>query len=209
MSTSYNDRPKFEDRIAGAELIVIGKIKEIINSIVDHSAESPQVQTIFSVEIDKFLKGQIEQNTINLRVVGGKMDDIETKWSIPIKKGKEMLLMLSQDYQPEGLKDQYVPYFCSCYESTGKDEVKLDKESVQELSGKKINIEKSKSSLKDLSSLIRDVAKKREKNRKRLADIEPKELLNEPYGEVKEVPQPTSTGGGYSSSPQKAPDQED
>jgi hypothetical protein len=194
MSTTYDETPRFVERISGAPLIIHGLIEKAIEINVDQSIDPPQLQTIYRVRVDGVLKGQIDKKSLKLRVVGGKAEEIETESTVSIKVGDRVMLMLSPDYGPGQAKNMFVPYFLSCY-------VKLDEDTAKELVMQKIQIRDATVNLADLRSMVLKAMQIEEKQVADLTELEPAELREIPYGEIGEMPKP-EPGGATSASPE-------
>lgn len=206
MATYYEGTPPFEERIQGAPLIINGRVEEVVDTKTDYSGEEPQVQTVFRVEVENVMKGELGESSIYVRVVGGQAEKAQTKWTVQMKKGDEVLLMLAPDYSPEGAKDAYVPYFSSGYPVTEKGQVKLDQATAEELTRQDIKVQRAAASLSDLRSEITAVLKEREKHEARLSEMESAELREAPYGEVEEIPG-AGPGEARSTSPEGNPEE--
>ena len=201
MSTTYDETPRFLERISGAPLIIDGLIEKAIEINVDQSIDPPQLQTIYRVRVDGVLKGQIDKKSLKLRVVGGKAEEIETESTVSIKVGDRVMLMLSPDYGPGQAKNMFVPYFSSCYAISAESHVKLDEDTAKELVMQKIQIRDATVNLADLRSMVRKVMQIEEKQVADLTELEPAELREIPYGEIGEMPKP-EPGGATSACPE-------
>lgn len=201
MTTIYEETPTFEERVWGAPLIIDGRVEKTVDVRVDHSGDQPQVQTVFRVNVDSVLKGHTAEASVNVRVVGGRAEETETDWSVRMKEGDRVLLMLAPDYGPDRAENMFVPYFSTCYPVTAKGEVKLDTDTEEELVIKKIQVEKATAKLADLRSMINSVIQHQEKQAATLAETEPAELREMPYGEVGEMPR-AEPSGATSASPE-------
>lgn len=201
MTTIYEETPTFEERVEGAPLIIEGRVEKIVDVKVDHSGDQPQVQTVFRVNVNSVLKGQTVGASVNIRVVGGRVEKMETSWSVRMKEGDRVLLMAAPDYGSDHGENIFVPYFSTCYPVTAKGEVKLDTDTEEELAIKKIQIEKATAKLADMRSMISTVIQRQEQKATILAEMEPAEFRETPYGEVAEMPH-SEPGGATPSSPE-------
>lgn len=201
MSTTYDETPTFEERVKGAHLIIVGRVEKVVDERVDDTGDQPQVQTVFQVNVENVLEGQIDEASINVRVVGGSVENAETAWSVSMKEGERVLLMLAPDFGTERPKNMFVPYFSTYYPVTGRGQVKLDERTAKELARKKISVEKATAKLSEIRSLISELAQSKVKEADSLAEMEPKELREMPYGDVSEMPD-YETGGAKSANPE-------
>ncbi len=205
MATIYEETPTFEERVQGAAIIIVGQIEKASETKVDYSGDQPQVQTVFRVNIEHVLKGEIPKKSVSIRVIGGKAETVETDWSVRINEGDQVLLMLAPDYGPDRTEDTFVPYFSSCYTITQKATVKLDEDTAKELVSQKIQVKKATAQLEDLRLVIDAMNRRQKKEAAVLDEMEPAEFREIPYGEVTEMPQPT--GEARSASPEDAPEE--
>jgi len=201
MSTTYEGTPTFEERVKGAQLIIIGRVGKVVDERLDNTGDQPQVQTVFQVDVENVLNGQTDEASINIRVVGGRLEKAETAWSVSMKEGDRVLLMLTPDYGVDRPKNMFVPYFSTCYPVTARGQVKLDEGTANDLASQKIHVEKATVKLSEIRSMISAVAQSQEKEAATLAEMEPKELLEMPYGDVSEMPT-YETGGATPASPE-------
>lgn len=205
MPTIYEDTPLFEERIEGAALIIIGQIEKPHDVKVDYSGDPPQVQTIYRVTVENVLKGTYDQPSLTVRVVGGQAEKVKTDWSVQMKEGGQMLLMLAQDYGPDNGVDMFVPYFSSFF-PVKEGVVRLDRQTAEELANQQIPLKKSAAKVADIRTIIHTVEQRREKEASILAEMEPVDIEDLPYDEVTEMPQ-AEFGEPRSSSPERLPEE--
>lgn len=208
MATYYEGTPSFDERILGAPLIISGRVEKAVDVETDYSGEQPQVQTIFRVQVENVMKGQVDEGAayVHVRVVGGRTGEAETQWTVPLTAGEEVLLMLSPDYAPERSRREYVPYFSSGFKVTAKGEVELDSAAAEEFA--KTDVRRGAVSLADVRARIAAALMEREKREARLAEMEPAEFRDLPYGDIAEMPG-ADPGEARSASPESEPEQAD
>jgi hypothetical protein len=202
MTVIYEKTPTFEERILGATLIIVGKIQKLIRTEGEYNvSDQHQLQTIYSVNVRKALKGFTNLNSVKVRVLG---DRAKISGLAEAVEGDRILLMLSPDYGPNMKEDSFVLYFSSGYLIQGEDQVMLDESTAKELANQKIPVDDRMVKLESIHSLIITIMKRKEKQGAMLEEVEPAELRKMPYPEISELPQPTN-GGGRPSSPGSEP----
>ena len=200
MSTVYTGTPTFEERVVASTLVILGRVERVVDVTTDYASEPPQVRTTFRVHIESVLKGRVEGRDIRVQVAGGKADEAETPWSVRLKEGESALLMLTPNYAHHA-PDVFVPYVRSSYPVTREDDVELSEEVAKQLADQGIRVEHRTAKLAHLRRLVEEVIRRQEKQEARLAEQEPTELREMPYGKVMEMPQPEA-GGARSAAPE-------
>lgn len=204
MPTIYEETPLFEERIEGADLIIVGRVEGALDTRVDYSGDQPQVQTIYRVNVENVLKGEFDQSSLTIRVVGGQAEKAETDWSVQMNEGGQMMLMLAPDYGPDHGDDEFVPYFSSFF-PVEEGVVRLDGRTTEELTSQQIPVEKASASVADIRTIIANVGKRQEREIAILAELEPVDIGDLPTYEVTEMPQ-AEIGEPRSASPERMPE---
>lgn len=115
MTTVYEKSPTLEERLHSSPLIVRGRVQPHPETQVDDGGDTPQVQTVFRVDVEEVLKGDHPGDEIMVRVVGGSDEGIETPSTTDLVEGERALLLLAPDHGPERPSNAFVPYFGSCF----------------------------------------------------------------------------------------------
>lgn len=201
MTTTYTGIPTLEERAAAATLVILGRVEKVLDVSTDYRQEKPQVRTTFRVAVESILKGKIDAEAVEVKVAGGKTETDETPWSVRLKEGDQVFLMLSPNYA-DHTPDVYVPYFGSSYPVTGEGEVELSEDVSKELDQKRIPIQRGRAKLDDLRLLVEEVVRRQAKQDDLLVEAEPEEFRKLPYREIQEMPN-AHFGGPLSSAPER------
>jgi hypothetical protein len=201
MTTTYTGIPTLEERVVAATLVILGRVEKVLDVTTDYRQQEPQVRTTFRVAVDSILKGKTDAEAVEVKVAGGKTEAVETPWSVALKEGDQVLLMLSPNYA-DHTPDVYVPYFGSSYPVTGEGEVELSEDVSKELDQKRVPLQRGRAKLADLRRLVDDVVQRQAKEDDLLAGQEPEEYRKLPYREIQEMPN-ASPGGPLASAPER------
>ncbi len=158
------------------------------------------MRTTFQVNIESVFKGRIDGRAIRVQIAGGKTDKAETAWSVRMKEGELVLLLLAPNYAHR-IPDVFVPYFASSYPVTPEGDVELSEDVAKQFPNLGIPVEDKRVKLADLRGLVEVVVRRQEKQEALLTEQEPADLRKMPYGEILEMPQP-GLGGARSAEPE-------
>ena len=187
MTTTYDEIPRFRDRIRATPLIVVARVVEIADVRVERmDEERVQVQTIFRLEVEEAIRGE-PLNTLFLRVVGGETRDAKTESSVTLVAGERAFLLLASEPGREQREDAFVPYYQSAFQMDD-DHVLVDEIAAKDLAGEGLAIEDGRVVLGNLRALIADVVRQEQEEDARLAEFEPNNVRGLPPPDVTEIP---------------------
>ena len=178
MTTSYEGIPALDERLAGAELILIGAVQKMIDVELHTVDEVPEVHSVFSVAVQRVLAGTLDADHIELRVVGGSAEGVETEATTGVREGPEMLFLLSRDYGPNRPPTAFVPYFRGCYA----------------LKGNVVSFPEGRSEVAKVRSMISSIGRSVDREQAALEELEPARLRRRPYQPVLEMPEAPARG---------------
>jgi hypothetical protein len=201
MTTTYTGIPTFEERVVAATLVIIGRVEKVMDVTTDYRQEQPQVRTTFRVAVESILKGSLDSDNIEVKVAGGKTEAEETPWSVSLKEGDQVLLMLAPNYA-DHTPDVFVPYFGSSFPVTGEGNVELSEDVIKGLDKERAPVRRGRAKLSDLRVLVEEVVQRQAKEVDLLAGQEPEEFRRMPQRETLEMPQ-ADLGGPSSSAPER------
>lgn len=204
MTTTYTGIPTFEERVVGSTLVIVGRVEKVMDVTTDYRQEKPQVRTTFRVVVESVLKGSLDSEAVEVKVAGGKNETEESPWSVSLKEGDQVLLMLAPNYA-DHTPEVFVPYFGSSFRVTGEGNVELGEDLIKGLDQERAPIRRGKAKLSDLRRLVEEVRERQAKEDDLLAEQEPEELRRMPYREIQEMPQ-ADPGGPRSSTPESGPE---
>ncbi|SRR6266567_617944 len=200
MTTTYTEIPTFEERVVASTLVILGRVDKVVDVTTDYTMEQPQVRTTFQVNIESVFKGRIDGHAIHVQIAGGRTDKAETAWSVHMKEGELVLLLLAPNYAHR-TPDVFVPYFASSYPVTSEGNVELSEDVAKQLPNLGIPVEDRRVKLTDLRRLVEATVQRQEEQEALFAEQEPADLRKMPYGEILEMPQP-GLGGARSAEPE-------
>jgi hypothetical protein len=126
MTTLSRAVPSLEARVLASTLIVVGTVEDGPVSIAEYSTDPPQVHSMFRVAVEDTVRGRAPGVAVVVRVLGGTVDELHTKWTCTMRAGDRVLLFLTPYYAADREEDMFVPYFRSCYPVSADGVVELD-----------------------------------------------------------------------------------
>jgi hypothetical protein len=126
MTVLSREVPSLESRAVAANLILVGTIEEGPMSMPDYSTDPPQVHSTFRVAVEETLRGRPPGGSVNVRVLGGQVDELRTEWTSVMREGDRVLLFLTPYCAADRDDDTFVPYFRGCYPVSAEGVVELN-----------------------------------------------------------------------------------
>lgn len=202
MVTTYDDTPRFRDRLSGANLGVLGTIEDILETTVDRSGQEPQVQTIVRFKAEDVFFGEIDDDDLKVRIVGGETDEARTESTVPLKRDQQLFMLLARDYTPEQETERFVPYFSSGYPLDEEDRIRVDEKTASELREMDYQVQDQQIALDELREIVDRTLTEQKEKTDRVPSAEREEAQTATVSEVSEMPT-HEDGGPVSSSPQE------
>lgn len=193
MTTYYKQIPTLEMRVAAVPLIVTGTVGKVVSTLVDSYDHEPFVRTTYEVIVQKVLKGDLKQRTIQVEVPGGKSGTVVTPLGVPMREGGSFVMMLV----PEAGEASFVPYFGSAFPLQQDGQVLLGPQAAKILGSHGAGSKSKSISLSALRALIAAVAKREAAEAKAAVAAG----SGQPLPPVLEMPQAFG-GGGEPAAPQ-------
>ena len=190
MTTTYDGIPDLPERLAGADIVLIGRVEKLADVETHIVEDAPEVHSVFAITVERVLEGELDRKDVTVRVVGGSAEDTQTPWTVEMPEGEPMLLLLARDIGPGRSSDAYVPYFAGCYR-VADDAVALPE---------------GRTPLAKIRSLIASGRRARKRELDALEELEPAGLRRRPYEPVTEMPEQLRRGA-REAKPEAGPEQ--
>jgi hypothetical protein len=208
MPTELEQVPTLVERIAGAHLIVIGRVAGLREVQPAEHFDRPRAFGMFEVDVDDVLYGE-PPDRLMLRVLSDPDDgksEGERRWVVPMEVGASVLLLLARDVAPELPDDVYTPYFASVFSVEDDEWVAVPDDALdaptRETAG---GDARGRVRLAGLRRLVETVTAEFDERRRAVEGLLPGHLMRDPYPLVLEqsgVEQPSqgppdfTPGGG-------------
>jgi hypothetical protein len=203
MATLYEETPTLVDRIVAADLVITGRVGQLVSVQRIQAGDQPRVLGLFEVSVEHIIWGEPSSDRILVRVFGAGQDE-RAAWIVPIEE-EQLALLLVRDVEP-GLPDNvFAPYFASGFPVTAQ-RIRLPDEVVDDLTREVAGVEDSTIAVESLDRLVQEVSRRQETRDRELQEVEPAELREQPYRPVVEMPQP-DVSGARSATPEGEPPQ--
>ena len=194
MATVLDETPRFQECVAAASLIVVGRVSSAASTTVDRTGERARVQTDFLVDVEQRIKGDCPDR-VSVRVVGGSTEGVATPWTATMEEGARALLLLAPDYGPDHPSDRFVPYFGNVFSAGVSGGVEVDPELARDLEDLKTPMKGLEVNLADMVRQIATLEQVRELEERDAAKAEPAEFRDAPTMEHEGVEESLAIDG--------------
>lgn len=191
MATLYEETPTLVDRIVAAELVITGRVGQLVGVQRIQAGDQPRVLGLFDVSVEHIIWGESPSDRILVRVLGAGEDE-RAVWIVPMEE-EQLAFLLVRDVEP-GLPDNvFAPYFASGFPVTAR-RIRLPDEVVDDLTREVAGVEDTTIALEGFERLVQEISKRQDARDRELQEVEPAELREQPYRPVIEMPQPDISG---------------
>lgn len=199
MVTTHEPPFTLAERARGAKTVTVGRVDDLVDTSVTESKPLdvedemgagsgrtvPQVVSTYEVMIEGVLAGEVEEDHILVRVLGGQADNVVTKPTVQLEEGERFAMFLVPDTGPETDDRVFVPYFDGAYRIENG-VVDLPEDLVTEL---RDALDVDEPTIEDLSRFVEREVRDLTSWDERLAESEPREQRKQPYPDIDERPE--------------------
>jgi hypothetical protein len=186
MSTTYDATPSILDRVAGADLIVLGVAHGPVRIEPIEGSERPRVHGWFELRPERVLSGAPPSPTVMVRVVGEGTGEKNVTWIVPLPARTPVVALLTRDVG-DGVPDgMFAPCFAGIYPLSDDGRIHVPDEALDQATRDLAGDDGL--TVEHLGRVIDGVNDRRAERLRRLEDEEPSDVRSRPRQELHEYP---------------------
>ncbi|WP_421732971.1 hypothetical protein [Cellulomonas sp.] len=190
MTTRLGQAPTLVERIVGAHLVVLGRVRGLREVRAADGFDERRSVALFDVDVDDVLLGRPPRRLV-VRVLSApdRTGKDEESWVVPMDPEVPVLLLLARDAGPDLPDDTYAPVEASVFPVEDGDAVIVAEDALDERTRERLGADDSgRVSLDSFRGLVDEVAKAIEQHRREVEELVPSHGKDVPYPPVLEWP---------------------
>lgn len=184
--TSYYTTPVgLSERVIGSDLIILGRVKRLLDSRTEYFEEHAFTQVSYLMEVEEIIKGETALKEIRVELPGDNQ----------LAEGQSFVLFLLQDVGKDVPDDQFVPYFGSVFPVMAKGSVDLHSPVTGLTAVSALPEAVRQVTLKDLRTMVRKQFEERATYKGLELELEPQARTWLEFDSPREMPEGEAGGG--------------
>ena len=184
MSSDYREIPKLADRIATADVIVIGSAGRLVRVEPDPTEGVRRVFGLFELLVDEVLVGDLPETEPRLRVLGEGQDD-RAQWLVPVEDAR-LVFLLAREAGAGIAENTFAPVNASGFPLEDDGRVRIPTDAVDELTERLAGYDRSYLRIDGLRRLVEFITNERIEAARSQETLLGEEALTRPYPEIEE-----------------------